>query len=425
MLEYNPFGELKTGGPGKLSVSERTHLRDLAERVRQISNEPRYSEKIGLWKCHNSLKRIRPMVLTYPEGAWGEMIPIETMTIEDPFWRSYEWILEQMLYRGQRIFDDNIIDGVIEIALKTTNTGYNIPIKVESTGVKGGANHFVPGIVDLADVDRMIQPEWIINLESTNRELSAVKDVIGDILEVKVNRKYTVDTSLINMLVYMRGMDNLMIDMIENPEWLHGVLGFMQASILRLMDQIDGKVEMTLNNGNDYTGTGGLGYVDELPKTKGGENNFSFSDLWGTAESQHFDMISPAMYEEFAVQYQIPILKRYGLVSYGCCESLNKKFEIVKKIPNLRRVSVSPWTDVSIAANALEDRYILSWKPNPSKIVSGCGISEMRKDVSDTLTAAKGCVIEMILKDTHTIYNKPETIEEWVNTANELAQMGY
>ena len=38
----------------------------------------------------------------------------------------------------------------------------------------------------------------------------------------------------------------------------------------------------------------------------------------------------------------------------------------MKKIGNLRRVSVSPWCDVTIAAEELEDNYVLSWKPNPA-----------------------------------------------------------
>ncbi len=76
--------------------------------------------------------------------------------------------------------------------------------------------------------------------------------------------------------------------------------------------------------------------------------------------------VSPAMYEEFVFPYEKPIMDRFGLTCYGCCEPLHGRWHVIKRHHGLRRVSVSPWADVEKMADYLQDRYIFSLKPNPA-----------------------------------------------------------
>ena len=54
--------------------------------------------------------------------------------------------------------------------------------------------------------------------------------------------------------------------------------------------------------------------------------------MWGFCESQETVGVSPKMFEEFVFAYQLPILDRFGLNIYGCCEPLDRRFDIVKRI---------------------------------------------------------------------------------------------
>ncbi len=81
-------------------------------------------------------------------------------------------------------------------------------------------------------------------------------------------------------------------------------------------------------------------------------------DMWGFGESQETTQVSPSMFEEFIFPYQLPILERFGLNCYGCCEPLNKRWYLIKKIPRLRRVSISPWADLHDMAEKLGSNYI-------------------------------------------------------------------
>ena len=61
------------------------------------------------------------------------------------------------------------------------------------------------------------------------------------------------------------------------------------------------------------------------------------SDLWGCGTAQIFSAVSPAMHQEFDLASTLQWMKRFGLNYYGCCEPLDKKIEILRNIPNLRK----------------------------------------------------------------------------------------
>ena len=54
------------------------------------------------------------------------------------------------------------------------------------------------------------------------------------------------------------------------------------------------------------------------------------------------------MFAEFVLPYQLPILERFGLNCYGCCEPLDQRWSTLKQ---LRRASVSPLM------------IVFSWRP--------------------------------------------------------------
>jgi hypothetical protein len=145
-------------------------------------------------------------------------------------------------------------------------------------------------------------------------------------------------------------------------------------------------------------------------------------DLWCLAESQETVGVSPKMFAEFILPYQIPIVNRFGLSCYGCCEPLDKRWKYVKEIQNLRRVSVSPWSDRALMAANLEDRYVYSMKPNPAALAMDTfNEDQIRQQLRSDLEATRGCRVEVILKDLHTIRNDPNRVIRWVQIAREEA----
>ena len=132
--------------------------------------------------------------------------------------------------------------------------------------------------------------------------------------------------------------------------------------------------------------------------------------------------VSPQMHAEFILAYEKRLLEPFALTGYGCCEDLTDKLDDVFTIPHLRRISVSPWADVDECAERLEGDYIFSWKPNPVHLVGHFDSQSIRSYIEHTLEVTQNCIVEMVLKDTHTCEYHPERFTQWTDVAQDLAQ---
>lgn len=100
---------------------------------------------------------------------------------------------------------------------------------------------------------------------------------------------------------------------------------------------------------------------------------------------------------------------------------MNNRWHVLKRFPNLARVSVSPWADEAFMARECGRKVVYSRKPNPT-LISTTRFDEdaIRADLRKTLSAAGGCRLEIVMKDVHTINNEPERLPRWVALAREV-----
>lgn len=216
-------------------------------------------------------------------------------------------------------------------------------------------------------------------------------------------------------------MNNIFLDFIDHPEELKELMSTISSGYLQKLDYLEEQNLLSLNNDGTYVGSGGFGFTDELP-AEDFRSKVRCRDIWGFTESQETVNVSPDMYEEFIFPYEKPIMGRFGLTCYGCCEPLHTRWHVVKRHHNLRRVSCSPWVDIEKMAQNLEDDYIFSMKPNPM-IVSNPAVEKdaIRRDIRRNFEITKDRIVEIIMKDNHTIGNRPENLVEWCTIAKEEA----
>jgi len=176
-----------------------------------------------------------------------------------------------------------------------------------------------------------------------------------------------------------------------------------------------------LTDGNYRVGSGGLGYTNELPQPEFNPRQVRTGDQWGCGTAQIFTGVSPKMHAEFALQYEKRWMENFGLNYYGCCDVLHDKIDILKTIPNLRKVSMSHWADVEKMVENSNGKYVLSFKPNPA-IFAGDHWDpiEPRKYLLEMLEKAKGCVVEVIMKDISTLRYQPQRLWEWSRKTMDL-----
>jgi hypothetical protein len=223
------------------------------------------------------------------------------------------------------------------------------------------------------------------------------------------------------MAVYcdLRGLEQVMWDMCDDPGFVHEAMSFLEQGYRSMIEQYVELNLLSLNNDETHHSSGGLGYTTELPKPDCDFERVRPCDIWASAESQEMAQVSPAMHYEFVMEYEKRLLGPFGLNGYGCCEDLTRKLDYVMDIPNIRRISISPWADVEACAKRLKDRYIYSWKPDPSHLVGEFNPQRIRDYIQRTLDVTGDCVVEMILKDTHTCENHPERFTMWTDIAQE------
>jgi hypothetical protein len=218
------------------------------------------------------------------------------------------------------------------------------------------------------------------------------------------------------------GLEQLMLYMYDDPDGLHRIMAFLRDDAVAFAQWLEGEGLLTLNNENDYIGSGSEGYVPDLPVADRDPGSVRMADLWVLLESQETVGVGPELFEAFIFPYQASIAERFGLVYYGCCEPVHNRWQVIEKLPNLRAVSVSPWADEPFLAEAMAGSYVYSRKLSPT-LISTDRFDEaaIRADIRQTLDTAlaRGCHVELVMKDVHTLQEQPERLARWVALARE------
>ena len=407
------------------AATQRSLVRDLAKQIAEIASLPVQQEKAELWRRLNRLDPVRPMVMLQmaEDSAWPDTGIADTLQCADPFLRRQELVLRRLLYQWEHQAGDMVVDGVVHLPLAISDTGIGLERKTDDPDHWFGASRFVPVIVEEQDIDRIVLPQVTVDWEESERRYQQHCDLYGDLLTVRKTGARDFWFDPFDEYIQYRGVEQAFLDMLDRPAWLHRVLTRLTACDLARIETLEAQGAISLNNGNLRIGPGGLGFTDELPQSDFA-GQVRLQDLWGTASTQIFADVSPAMHEEFALQYEAQLLTRFGLSCYGCCEPLHHKVEIARQhLPNLRRISMSPWANVEIGAAAVGRDLIFSYKPNPA-IMAGdtWDVDQVRADLRRVLAITRGLAVEVLMKDLHTCHGHPERMWDWTRIALELAE---
>jgi hypothetical protein len=402
-------------------VRDREILRELARRVAEIAELEVQAERRELWRRHNSLKAVRPMLLVFPEGSWIELIPFSSLRCEHGLARLFELELRQRLYHHDRFGDDTVMEREWIVHKAIHRSGWGLEPRYRQSGTERGAWGFDPVILAPADLEKLRFPEISHDEAETERRLEIAGELFGDILEIKLKGVAHLSYHLMNEYTSLRGLEQVMIDMLESPEMLHQAMRFFTEGHQRILEQCIEQNLLSLNNDSTYNSTGGNGYTGELPPADCDPERVRPCDMWASAEAQEMAGVSPRMHEEFILVYEKRLLEPFGLTGYGCCEDLSGKLDQVLAVPHIRRISISPFADVERSAEKLGGRAIFSWKPQPAHLTGSFDAERIRRYLRHTLEVARarGCVLEIILKDTHTCESRPERFTRWLEIARQ------
>ena len=419
--DYGSTPNFCSGIKGELQVHKKDAaiLKRLASEVREISLRPVELDKKKLWTAHNMLKTKEPVIFCDPENGWNELVTEGMLQCSSNIGRRWEMVLRKEIYWADNIKDDKVIEPNFDIGYTYSDNNWGLYTKIH--GGHGGSYVWDAPVKDLKDVDKIELIKINIDYDTTRKTFELAKDIFGNLLNVRLTGKWWWSLGLTIDLVFLRGLEKILWDMTDNKKLLKKLMQILKEGTQRKLDYLE-ENELLSSNVDKYVGSGGFGYTEELSGARKKNSAVKTMEMWGFGESQETSNVSPGMFEEFVFQYQLPILSRFGLNCYGCCEPLQSRWQIIKQIPNLRRVSVSPWADVEKMADNLQDNYIFSLKPNPADLaVSSIDRDYIRKKIRKVLEITKGCILEIIMKDNHTLGKNPGNLSGWVNIVKEEA----
>jgi len=401
-----------------ITPAERERLRALSGRVAQLADRDIEKEKQLLWQRHNDLEKTRPLIFCDPENGWHEIITEDALQCRNPLPRDWEYRLLKEIFWGEKMGDDRVIQPWFNLGYICTETDWGVHEK-QVGGDHNGARTWIAPLTQLDDLSMLCHPTINVDRPATEQLIALAQNTFGDLLPVRLRPNWYWTLGMTWELINLRGLENFMLDMYDHPEGLHRLMAFLRDGTLNKIKFLEDNGLYSLNNEGDYVGSGAFGWSAQLP-APGFQGRVRNRDLWCLSESQETVGVSPDLFEEFVFRYQVPIMEKFGRVCYGCCEPVHERWHLLRQIKNLRRVSVSPWCDRAKMAEYLGNRYVYSLKPHPGLVAGEHFDPEaIRNDARNALDTAKGCNLELVMKDNHTIRNEPRRVVEWCRIVRE------
>ncbi|NLG50894.1 MAG: hypothetical protein GX552_12375 [Chloroflexi bacterium] len=407
---------------------DRNILRELAKQVAEIAALPVQQETIAAWKALNSLNPIRPMFMI-DQIPWHEMDVDGELQLrtEDQWAQGIETRLRRIIYSWKHMRADMVVEPFLDIPKVIRSTGFGIQT-VEEQAITDPRNdvvghRYIDQLKTEEDVAKIRAPEISLDKEATARVEEQARDIFDDILPVRMQGMSTM-FNLWDLIATWRSADAIVWDMVDRPEHMHAIMRRVTDAYMSMVNQLEEQGLLAYAQPTIHCSGA---YSDELPAPGMDPARPRTQDAWTCGMAQIFATVSPAMHQEFELDYVNPCYERFGLVYYGCCEPLHNKIDIIKRIPNVRKVSMSPWVDLDKGAERIGRDLVFSRKPNPAFLMPDTWDPEtVENDLRDTLqrTARHGCPLEFILKDISTVRYQPQRLWEWNDIARRVVEGG-
>lgn len=396
---------------------ERSYIQDLAGQVMAAAAEKNNQKVFQRWRDVNALRYPdRAPVWCRPVGAWEELLPTDDLVCSQAELRSYERYLRQLLIKKDMGDDTPLkpyfpVNAVFDCS---PSSQWGVDVNKTLPAEAGGAWSYDPPLQTAADFERLQIPRFSWNQSRTEQSLEEAHNLLGDVMPVRLQCGEPISGTLGTYAAELRGLTEIMMDTILNPELLHRLMAYLRDAALQGMADIEASTCLTSNYDDPMTCSEPFG-------PDPGDGPLSFENRWAAVNSQEFDPVSPAMWNDFCLEYQKPILERFGYTAYGCCENLTQKLDGVLSIPNLRILVCSAWTDLDRVIDKVQQRHVIMWRQKASDVVFTDDTSTIKAHLEEGARKLQGCHYQIVLRELQTLAGYPDRLHVWTDLAQEAA----
>ena len=401
-----------------VSLKDREILRELAAKKAAFSHCARNDEILAMWHAQAKGIRNTPPVRLLFSNFPGEVIT-SRLRCEGQDTRKLEArLLASMV--GRELFDDDTpISDRLEVSL--FGGAYPFGKRPNITRAAGTIGFHIEPLTDdiEADFDIFCGGSFSASLASTQAYCAWVDEIIGDILPTQIVMN-SLTGPITNPLVMLISLETYYLSMYDAPDTLHRIMDMATSVYERYYDYLEEQKLLFPTNGFSGVAQESFAFTDELPDHGPIE---STKQLWGFLESQETTAVSPETYGEFVYPYLDRLVKRYGLLSYGCCERVDALWEdYLSKWENLRKLSVSPFNDEKQIGEYLRgSRVVYYSKPRAEYVTNPGPLDEdaIRLYFKGVAEAASGCLFEVAQREVGTIFGDYNRGKRYIELAKE------
>ncbi|MBP3294584.1 MAG: hypothetical protein J6N32_12590 [Clostridia bacterium] len=405
-----------------ISMQDREILRCLAKKQLEYANCPKNDEILRKWDALAQGRRETPTVrLLFSNFTHEVVTPRLQCTGETA--RGIERTLLCTLV-GRELFDDDTpISPTFDVGCGTWVSPFGISAHTSRIpGQKTSGYHIDPVIEDLEEeFDKLRGGRFGVNREGAAQYRELAEDLFGDILPTRPVM-HSLSGSITNPLVHLMGMEAYYLSMYDCPETLHRVMDMATKVYEDYYDFLEAEGLLLPTCGTSPIAQESFAFNSELPA----DGVTKTTQCWGFLESQETTAVSPEVYGEFVYPYQDRLVKRYGLLSYGCCERVDALWtDYLSKWTNLRKLSVSPFNNEPQIGEYLRGSNVVYYSKPRAELVTAPGPLDenaLRTYFKGVCEAASGCLFEIAQREVLTLYGDAERGRRYVEIAKECVE---
>ena len=405
-----------------MTQKDKNIVRELAKQYMELATDEKQQDMNRRMLATNDLKLVRPPVLIdeipwYQMDINGELICLS----EDPEVQRVETLLRRAIYCRKHFKADTIMEPFWRVTMAYDSTGIGLHWKDEIRRTDDTNNIVSHQYEDLLENEENLElikiPTFTARPDKDERAIAFCTELLGDSMPVKLcGRRYLYDAAW-DKIVRYRGMEAVIYDFYDRPEYLHAIRQRFLDIVKAEMDFVEQHLHVDPTAPNLHC----------TPAAVSGLAEDGWKATWYRTMAQGFSDVSPAMHDEFDIQYSLQIADRFAYTYYGCCEPLDRQLDVIFKIPNLRKVGVAPWAREEVMAERLGGKYVYARKPNPANVAISTDAEVIRRETEKTVKLCQryGCPVEFVLKDISTVSHRPENLIVWAQTVSDVLDAYY
>lgn len=382
----------------------RENIKHLCEKINDLSDTPRNQERKKLWGQSTYVDQWRglpprdmsygiPFTIGLEWAMWAKVLNFDIKRYYTEGEMYLEARLRQKIYKLSQFEDDTPIDKTIDIWLGS-------PFELSLFGIMPvylpDEEPWIartPVIHNEEDLKRMKYPDFYKS--GLMPQAHKMYDEIKDLVE---KEDFTVGFPTwmrgpFGVAAFLRGMENLLVDMKLKPKFVHKLMRFV----------VDSRKQWFIERAK-FLGNGiGKGILDN--------------------DDVNCPTLSPEMYKEFVLPYEKELCEFHGGISYWhSCGDITLLLKLIREIPEIELLHVGPWTNLEAAARIFKNTPLEKCL-HPVKDVQSATEKEIEHNLKKMIRVAKNGSITIRadgIQVLHSLKQDLEKVKLWISIAGRL-----